>query len=57
MMLLDVKDIKRAQDEISYEKQIEQLTQAFVKDTPWSDMVKKEVDSKIENVSAELNSV
>jgi hypothetical protein len=53
----EVKDIKRAQEEISYEKQIEQLTQAFVKDTPWSDMVKKEVDSKIENVSAELNSI
>lgn len=56
-LLEDVKDIKRAQDDISFEKQIEQLTQAFVKDTPWSDIVKKEVDSKIENVSAELNSI
>ena len=56
--LLDyVEESKRAQEEISYEKQIEQLTKAFVKDTPWSDTVKKEVDSKIGNVSAELNSI
>ena len=42
---------------MTYDKQIEQITQAFVKDTPWTEIVKKEADSKIENVSAELHSI
>lgn len=50
-------DVKKVQEEMNFEKQIEQLTQAFVKDTQWSDIVKKEVDSKIENVSAELSTI
>jgi len=53
----EVKKVKKAHEELNYEKQIEQITQAFVKDTQWSDIVKKEVENKIENVSAELSSI
>ena len=45
-----IKDVIKAQEEADYKKQIEQITQAFVKDTQWTDIVKKEVNSKIENV-------
>lgn len=53
----EVKDIKKDQEEKNNDKQIEELTQAFLKDTAWSDIVKKEVDNKIENVSVELSSI
>jgi hypothetical protein len=52
-----IKDVIKAQEEADYKKQIEQITQAFVKDTQWTDIVKKEVNSKIENVTAELSSI
>ena len=50
-------DMIKSREESDYEKQIEQITQAFVKDTQWTDIVKKEVNSQIENVSAELSSI
>ena len=52
-----VKDLIKTREEADFEKQIEQITQAFVKDTQWTDIVKKEVNSKIETVSAELSSI
>ena len=50
-------DMIKSREESDYEKQIEQITQAFVKDTQCTDIVKKEVNSKIKNVSAELSSI
>ena len=44
----EVENVEKAQEELTYEKQIEQLTQAFVNDTQWSDIVKKDIENKIE---------
>ena len=37
----------REEADYDYEKQIEQITQAFVKDTQWTDIVKKESTAKL----------
>jgi hypothetical protein len=43
--------------ELDINKQVEQLTQAFIQDEKWSEIVKKQVDTKFDDVSKDLNSI
>jgi DNA repair exonuclease SbcCD ATPase subunit len=53
----EVKGIKEFQEDLHFEKQIQQLTEAFVNDTQWTDIVKKEVSSKVEVVKQEIQTL
>ena len=47
-------NINKAQHETTIEKQIEQLTSAFVQDKQWTDIVRKQVEDKVENKISEV---
>jgi hypothetical protein len=49
--------VKKAQDDLRAELQIKELTKAFIKDTEWADVVKKEVDTSLNKVSEEINGI
>jgi septum formation inhibitor MinC len=49
--------VKIGQKEIDIKRQVEQLTQAFIQDELLSDNVKKSIETKIGDVSHELNSI
>lgn len=49
--------IDRNELQVVNRKEIEQLTRTCIKDGTWADIVKKEVDGRMESVEAEINGV
>jgi hypothetical protein len=49
--------IKQTQEELAVKTQVEELTKTFIQDEKWTDIVKRQVDQKVEVMTTEIDTI